>query len=1322
MNTWMKKCLLILIYVFMAVFAHGASRDFLFRHYTVDDGLQSNTVRAIIQDKYGFMWFGTDGGLNCYDGSKISQRVFNRTHISLYVSSLMDGGDKIWIGSSKGIYLYDYVTASFKHFNVKTRNHIAVMSDVADITKDKTGNIWITTLGQGVFRYAPRRRQLDNFSFGQVGGIIRQVFVDSENQVWAVSNKGSQSVWRLHKAKDTFVPVRLTGCDMDDYKSLTMAEDSEGNLWLGTWEHGLMKIDKSGHTTNCLSVAMHIHSIMEYAPGVLLVGSDDGLFVYHTYTGSWQVYTDQDADPLCISNRFIYPLVRDREGGIWIGTYYGGVDYVAPNAGRFVSYKFSKDRNSVNGNVINRFCEDADGNIWIASDDGGLNCLSAKTGLFTNYKPQKGANSLSYHNVHALCIDGNNLWIGTYTGGINVLDIRTRRFRYYNFNANGTHTPDGTSCYVIYKDREGRIWATSMDGANLYNRQSDDFIGLRKFNSLTIDIDEDTHGNIWFSTQEEGLFRYNPYQRKWKHYLHSSDKSSISDNQVNCMAIDGGGQIWVATTGGLCRYDVRRDCFERIKLDIPSQNINCIIEDDHVLWLTTNNGLVRYSPGEPCRVFTKSDGLLNDQFMPNAGLKASDGRIFVGTANGFNAFYPYQIKTNCLPPRICITGLEIFNRSVAVGSEQLPKALNVIDELNLSYRDNVFSLRFASLSYCTPEKNQYAYRLEGFDRQWNYVGSQNTATYTNLSPGTYVFHVKATNNDGVWSSREATLKIVIHPPFYWSLPSKIFYFLLLVMAGFRVARYYQRRMEKRHANAIRQLNEKNEIEVRNAKINFFTMIAHEIRTPVTLIIGPLENIMKPNSTIPAAIREDLDVIDRNAHRLLYLVNQLLDFRKVEQNNLVMKFAAYNICTLMHAISTRFEPSITLQGAKFEVKYPDERFTAIIDSEAITKLISNLLTNARKYTNDWVKLSCEIAPDEEHFMITVSDNGIGMEPENMEKIFQPFFQARDCKSGTGIGLSIVKNIVELHHGSIDVKSELGKGSVFLVTLPVRQTDVTIDEAPDISDVSTECQSSVQHSTDDAVHGEQKDTMLIVDDNQDMVGFISHNFENAYNVITAEDGIEALEKLKNHQVSMIVSDWMMPRMDGVEFCRTVRSDANTSHIPLILLTAKTDDASKIQGMDCGADAYIEKPFSMQYLEACIKNLLEMRRRLREKFSKIPLEPLVHIASTPVDNDFLLRMNKLIEDNFSNADLSVNFLADQLCVSRSGLFAKIKMLADITPNEMIQLVRLKRAASLLSDGKYQINEVCYMVGFNNPSYFSKCFQKQFGMNPGEFVKSQN
>jgi signal transduction histidine kinase/ligand-binding sensor domain-containing protein/CheY-like chemotaxis protein len=1312
----MKKYLLILLFALVSLY--GSAGDFLFRHYFVDDGLPSNTVRAILQDKFGFIWFGTDEGLCRYDGTAIRKFCFNCESADPYVSCLYDAGDKIWVGSFRGILLYDYTTEHFTPLRAKTSHGVKISSNVTRITRDKDGNIWVSTMEQGAFRYSPRLHKLDNYPLRQISGKVACVFVDGDNQIWATSNWGTPAVWKLDKARNQFMPAHLTGYPADNYMSLTMNEDAAGNVWLGTWEHGLMKIDRSGRAETCLAGAMHIHSISEYLPGQLLIGCDDGLLLYNTATGLCQVYTEEDANPLCISNRFVYPIVKDREGGIWIGTFYGGVNYVAPNAGRFVGYTFSKEHNSVNGNVINRFCEDGDGNIWIASDDGGLNRLSVKTGLFTNYMPQKGANSLSYHNVHALCIDGGNLWIGTYTGGINVLDIHSGRFRHYNFNENNTRTPDGTSCYAIYKDRSGLIWATSMDGINLYDRKSDSFVRVKKLNSLTIDIDQDTKGNLWFSTQGNGLFRYNPNSKTWKHYLHSGNKNTLVDNQVNCTSIDSNGQMWVATMGGLCRYIPSKDCLERVKLDIPSQNINCIIEDDHVLWLTTSNGLVRYSPGEPCRVFTKSDGLLNDQFMPNAGLKASDGRIFVGTVNGFNAFYPYQIKTNRLAPKVYITGLDIFNRNVAVGSEKLPQALNVIKELNLSYKDNVFSLKFASLSYCTPEKNQYAYRLEGFDKQWNYVGSQNTATYTNLSPGTYIFHVKATNNDGLWSSEEATLKIVIHPPFYWSLPSKIIYFLLLALAVFYTLRYFQRRSEKRHAAVIRQLNEKNEIEVRNAKINFFTMIAHEIRTPVTLIIGPLENIMKPASSIPAAIREDLDVIDRNAHRLLYLVNQLLDFRKVEQNNLTMKFAAQNINALMHSVSERFEPSITQQGAKFEVEYPDERFTAIVDSEAITKLISNLLTNARKYTKDWVKLSCKVAPDEEHFMITVSDNGIGIRKEDLKKIFQPFFQAKENKPGTGIGLSIVKNITDLHHGQIHVESELGKGSSFIVTLPVKQSEVVVNDTDESRTIISDVQMIPQQSLVDDTRAEEKDMMLIVDDNQDMVNFISNHFKARYRVVTAEDGIEALEKLKVNQVSMIVSDWMMPRMDGIELCKAVRADANTSHIPFIMLTAKTDDDSKVQGMDCGADAYIEKPFSMQYLEACIKNMLEMRRKLRDKFSSQPLEPLIHIASTPVDNEFLSRMNKLIEDNFANPDLSVNFLADQLCISRSGLFAKIKMLADITPNEMIQVVRLKRAASLLADGHYQINEICYMVGFNNPSYFSKCFQKQFGMKPGEFA----
>jgi len=499
------------------------------------------------------------------------------------------------------------------------------------------------------------------------------------------------------------------------------------------------------------------------------------------------------------------------------------------------------------------------------------------------------------------------------------------------------------------------------------------------------------------------------------------------------------------------------------------------------------------------------------------------------------------------------------------------------------------------------------------------------------------------------------------------------------------------------------------------------MIAHEIRTPVSLIIGPLEKIMKSPVSLPSTVRDDLNIIDRNSQRLLFLVNQLLDFRKVEQEGMKMKFASQNIHQLLKAVCERFEPFIAQHGARLTVKYPEADFTAIVDSEAVTKLVSNLLTNASKYTKDEVTLTCIVQPEQHTFIIRVTDNGIGISKEEQKKIFHPFYQAMDNKPGTGIGLSIVKSIVESHNGCIEVESEVNKGSSFIVTLPVEQVQVlpqdtgtsllnnpTIPEGILQEDLSG---SPIKH----------KPTMLIVDDNEEMLNFLSSSLTDKYSILTAEDGIEALNKLKENEVTLIVSDWMMPRMDGVEFCKAIRTNQATSHIPFILLTAKTDTNSKIEGMDCGADAYIEKPFSMQYLEACIKNLVDLRNLLRQKFSKMPLVPLNSIANNSMDDKFLTRMNEIIEENFSNPELSVDFLAEKLCISRSGLFAKIKTLANITPNELIQVVRLKKAAILLAENKYRINEICYMVGFNNPSYFSKCFQKQFGMKPGEFVNGK-
>lgn len=1322
----MKKIILAIIAGIIPLVLPAASTDFWFRHFSVEDGLSSNSVRAIMQDKYGFMWLGTDDGLNRYDGTTIKVYNLNPQGANDYISSLYDTTDNIWVGTEGGVYIFDYETESFELFKVLTAQGDSIKSNVNHIAEDRDGNLWFSTVGQGIFKYNISKHYLEHYEFKDANGLMASVLVDSENQIWAVTNWGSPTVSKLNKAENKFEPFPITyEAGQYDSNSLVMLEDSEHALWLGTWECGLQKIDRyTGKAITYLHPsegkgATHIHSLMEYAPHQLLIGSDDGLLLFNTLTCEHQLFTEDETNPYSLSNRFVYPIVKDREGGIWVGTYYGGVNYLSPNTGQFECFAHSRFYNSVNGTVIGRFCEDSSGYIWIASDDGGLSRFAPKDKQFTHYMPDEHRNSLSYHNVHALCMDDDDLWIGTYTGGVNVLNTKTGTFRVYTTKGGDLTTLDGTSSYAIFRDREKRIWVTSMAGINLYNREEDNFIRVKDLESLTIDIDQDADGNIWFSTQGKGLFKYNPDKKTWKNYVYSNTPGALVNDQVNCVLIDGNGNMWVGTMNGLCKYDAGEDRFEAIPLDIPSRNICGIVEDQHVLWLTTTKGLVRYAPGESCQVFTRSDGLQSEQFLPNAALKASDGKIYVGSVNGFNAFYPYQIKMNKVLPPVVITGLEIFNKEIRIGDKKLPKALNWMAELDLSYKDHVFSLLYASLSYCTPEKNQYAYKLEGFDKDWNYVGSQNKATYTNLPAGTYVFKVKATNNDGIWSNQEASLKITIHPPFYWSTASKILYFIWVCIALTFFIRFLLKRTEKKHTAEINQLNVSKEKEVHEAKIKFFTMIAHEIRTPVSLIIGPLEKIMKSSIPMPAVLRDDLNIIDRNSQRLLFLVNQLLDFRKVEQEGITMRYASQNIRQLLQAVCERFKPFITQHGAHLEVEYPDADFTAMVDSEAITKLISNLLTNASKYTKDKVILSCVVQPEQHTFVVKVTDNGIGISEEDRKKIFKPFYQAMDNKPGTGIGLSIVKSIVESHNGCIEVESEINKGSSFIVTLPIEQVGATAQEG-EAGVLNPTIPEDILSESLPVVSSKDKPLMLIVDDNEEMLNFLSSSFSAQYSILTAEDGVEALEKLKEHEVTLIVSDWMMPRMDGVEFCKALRADQAISHIPFILLTAKTDTNSKIEGMDCGADAYIEKPFSVQYLEACIKNLLDLRNLLRQKFSKMPMVPLNSIASNSVDNKFLTRINEIIEQNFSEPELTIDFLAEQLGISRSSLFSKIKTLANVTPNELIQIVRLKKAAALLAENKYRINEICYMVGFNSPSYFAKCFQKQFGIKPGEFVNT--
>lgn len=1301
------------------------SLPFRFVHYDVSNGLSGNCVRALTQDSRGFIWFGTDKGLNRFDG--YSFKVFKHiagdsTSIRCnYIYALHeDRGNKLWIGTETGVDVYCPRNEEFTAFSLQTEQGIGIESFITVITEDRQANLWFSTMGQGVFRYDPVKQTLKQFRLEEEN--ICYLFVDSENTVWAAPKNAGMPLFRLRQGAEEFEPYILVP---EAQKALTvygMADFSDGYLWLGTWVNGLYRLNKAtGEVKTFIAPgtpegAFHIHSVLAYDAEFLLIGSDDGLHYFNTVTEEFVRMTATEFNDQGLSDKFIYPIYRDREGGVWIGTYYGGVNYSPPRKGSIEGFAHSDYTNSVNGNIISEFCEDAEGNIWIGSDDGGLSYFDVQSRTFRNYMPDPHRNSLSYHNVHALYLEGNQLWIGTYSAGLNILDLRTGRFSHYDNNPARPDLLDNNSIYSIAKDSDNRIWIGSMQGIMYYNRETDDFVHAKTTGTTTMDILDDGHRSVWFATSGKGLLRYNQRTGEWHQYVSEiRDEQTLPSNLVNALCVGQNGRLWIGTDDGLCYYDRATDSFVRVPLLSPSNSICDILSDGPFLWLTTTNGLVHISTESySYRVLTQTDGLQSDQFTVKASLMSRSGKMYLGTINGFNIVDPRTISTNEHVPPVWITNLQIFNRNQQISPDGvLHQSIEYADEIELTYKQNVFSIEYASLSYSAPVKNQYKYKLEGFDKEWNEVGNQRKATYTNLPAGRYHFRVIASNNDEVWNSVGAGLQIIIHPPFWKTIWAYLLYtFLLLLAAGYLI--YYQRkRTERKHQARIRKLQDEKEKELHDAKIHFFTLIAHEIRTPVSLIIGPLEKIMEDSLDLPEPVQSDLKIIDRNSQRLLSLVNQLLDFRKAEQGAFTIRLARHSVQELLQNIFIRFKPLIEQKGISFRMELPEQPVFATLDSEAITKVVSNLLTNAFKFGRKEIVIAC--TSDADNVSIRVTDDGRGIEPEEMKRIFRPFYQvAQNNVAGTGIGLSLVKLLVDAHSGTIQVKSQPNVATSFTVCLPLHQKETDSHRETD----ELRPAALIRSLTPEETPHERPFAMLIVEDNAEMRNFLCENFEWNYRILLAENGKEGLEKLRKHQVDIIISDVMMPVMDGIAFSRKVKDEIQYCHIPLILLTAKTDTDSKVSGIKSGADLYVEKPFSPQVLRAQVENLLNSRQVLRKKFSEMPFVPLNSVAGNKADEQFLAKLNKIIEKNISNVDFSIDLLAEQLCISRSGLFTKIKNLVGITPNELIQLIRLKKAAELLATKEFRINEICYQVGFNNPSYFSKCFQKQFGVLPKDFM----
>ena len=1328
----MKNTFCVLACFFITIFcqAQSVEEHYYFKNLSIRNGLSQNTVNAILQDRKGFMWLGTKDGLNRYDG--LSFRKFKhdaanpRSIGNSFITSLYeDFNGNIWVGTDAGVYIYYPEKEAFEEFDCQSLEKTRIERSVSMIAGDKQGRVWIAVEAQGMFCYDARQKLLRNYPLSEISSNIKCFTFDSGGTLW-LGFYGDG----LYYSKDNLATVHPYGSPEDgkrEFEGGVITKIVQGNyncLYIGSVKEGVSELNlTSGQVRNLLAIdesgeSIFCRDLLPYSDNELWIGTESGIYIYNLRTAQFIHLRASLYDSYSLSDNAIYALYKDREEGLWIGSYFGGVDYYPRQYTYFAKYYPKNIANSLHGKRVREFCRADDGTLWIGTEDGGLNHFNPKTKEFHFFEPSAG-----FTNIHGLCMDGSHLWVGTFSKGLRVIDTRTGVIQRTYTEGHTSHSLNDNSIFSICRTSAGEIYLGTLFGLLRYNRTQDNFDRIPELNGKFVyDIKEDSYGNLWLATYANGAYCYDVSARRWKNYVFDAeDEKSLPYDKVLSVFEDSYRQIWLTTQGGgFCLFHPDTETFTRygLKDGLPNDVVYQIVEDDdRFLWLTTNNGLVRFDPKTmEMKVFSTANGLPTNQFNYRSGFKDEAGNIYLGSINGFVAFDPRTFAENRQVPAVAITDFLLFNKEVPVGETDSPlkSSITFSDKVVLTADQNSFSFRIAALSYQAPRMNKLMYKLEGFDEGWLTIGESPLVTYSNLGYGDYVFKVKASNSDGVWNEQETSLHLSILPPFYLSGWAYCFYVLFFMGCLVCVIFYFKRRNYRKQHRQMEMLEQEKEREVYHAKIDFFTNVAHEIRTPLTLIKGPLENIILKKE-VDSETKEDLYIMKQNTERLLNLTNQLLDFRKTETRGFRLNFTECDVVAVLRETYLRFTSLAKQKGLDFILELPQECFMADVNQEALTKIISNLLNNGVKYASTYLRISLET--DEKVFHIRTFNDG-EMIPDTMkEEIFKPFVRLDkedEVTTGTGIGLALSRSLAELHQGSLMM--EKGEEvNCFCLTLPVNQDSTITLSAENVSQVEENSCGWEQEETDTK---EKKPMILVVEDNPDMLAFIRKQLTTEYSVLTAMNGIEALAVLDNHYVNLVVSDVMMPQMDGFELCKTIKSDLSYSHIPVVLLTAKTNIQSKIEGLELGADAYIEKPFSVEYLLANISSLIHNREKLRQTFAKSPFVAANTMALTKADEEFIWKLNDIIQANLHNPEFSMEDMADALKMSRSSFYRKIKGVLDLSPNEYLRLERLKQAAQLLKEGKSRVNEICYTVGFNSPSYFSKCFLKQFGVLPKDFI----
>lgn len=1300
-----------------------------FSNISIGQGLSQTTVFDIIQDQEGNLWVGTADGLNRYDSYTFT--IFRHRHndsLSIHDNTIRtlkaDSNSILWIGTRRGLSRYNAEKEVFHNFTLSDGEEKIQVQDIEILP---TGKLILATT-QGIYLFDKQTCQfevlpaLKNTSITALAVMERQILVGTQQGLYLYTPANHQ----ITPIVPEFSSYAVNAIQYIPYKGFWVGTEGNGLYFVNTNFQVSRRFRHGGE--GGLSSDFVRTICLDYEQR-LWVGTFVGLNIYNAETDSFDVYYHDIEDNSTISQNSIRVIFPDDQGGIWLGTYFCGLDYYHPLQNRFGLIRQNLKPNSLSDNVISCITEDPEtGNIWIGTNDNGINYYYPEQNRFRYfYKDETSKDALVSNNIKCILPDlRGNIYVGTHGGGLSYVWKNTGRSENYTVKNSGILN---NNVYALLSDPENeQLWLGTLKGLQLFNphtkRFSPHFLtgkypGLKDV--AIFYLFRDTSGRIWIGT-ENNLFCYEPHTRKLETMLSQAKGQAIG--QVLCIQEDQARRIWAGTRTGLYRIGNGVDTTEVFTTDngLPNDVIYGILEDSYGrLWLSTNQGLVCFDVrNRSFRTYTESDGIQSNQFNIYSFCKTSRGRFYFGGVRGITHFQPEHLQDNPFTPEAHLVQLTLFNREVSPNdaSGLLTKTLSQTSKLTFRAGQNFFGLRFTVPNFLSACKNTFLYKLEGFDKDW-YRTTTPEVSYSNLSPGNYTFKLNVANNDGKWSPHITTLRIEILPPWYQSWWAKILLFLFLGFIGYAVFHFYRTRLTLR----------KNE-EINQMKVRFFVNITNELRTPLTLIISPLQEILQ-RGVSDKWLRGQIESIQRSANRLLNLVNQTLDYRRAELGVFVLKVYRQPVESVTRDIFTLFSKYARQKEITYEFIPDLPQSFYPIDRNYLERILLNLLSNAFKYTPNGGKITLAVREEKDQLLFEISDTGCGIAKEEQEKIFQRFYHIYKDQMSSGIGLALVKVLVERHHGEINLNSVPGEGSVFRIAFPARDEaymekewdttgngECSQDLPLSLAELSVPS-SPVLSETDPEKPEQTTGTILLINGDEEIKRYLIMNLQPHYRVLTASSGEEGLAQLKQTSVDLILIDRQLPGTDPLKFCKSIKQNIYTCHIYVLLINAENNTSAQLHDLASGVDDTMPSPFVFALLQAKINALIKAKRRVESHCLSVQdLKPET-VGFNAADEELLKRCREVIEKNLDQVEFTVDDLSRELGMSRSTLHLKLKSITGESTIEFVRKIKFEHACRLLIDGRYSIAEISAMVGFNTPSYFAGSFKKQMGCLPTEYIK---